>query len=156
MGMAFAELGDAEGAWRIFQLMNPIHQADSPERLARYRVEPYVLAADIASVAPHCGRGGWTWYSGSAAWTWRLAIESILGLRLREGRLAIAPCLPPGWRSFNAQIQGAQGALNIIVEKITATETVWPRTTVNGQPLLEESVAFPRDGSTAEVRVWLY
>ena len=156
LGMAFAELGDAAGAWRIFQLMNPIHQADSPERLARYRVEPYVLAADIASVAPHCGRGGWTWYSGSAAWTWRLAVESILGLRLREGRLAIAPCLPPGWPGYSAQIQGEQGALRIVVEKITSTEAGWPRTTLNGQPLLEETVAFPRDGSTAEVRVWLY
>ncbi|MDO9623805.1 MAG: glucoamylase family protein [Pseudomonas sp.] len=158
LGMAFAELGDAAGAWQVFQLMNPIHQADSPERLTRYRVEPYVLAADIASVAPHCGRGGWTWYSGSAAWTWRLGVESILGLRLREGRLSISPCLPPGWPGFSAQIQGAQGALRIVVEKIitSETQTAWPRMTLNGQPLLEETVAFPRDGSTAEVRVWLY
>ncbi len=155
LGLACVGLGDAQGAWRIFELLNPIHQARGAEQLARYRVEPYVLAADIASVDPWTGRGGWTWYSGSAAWTWRLAVEGILGLRLHDGRLRVEPCLPPGWQGFRVEIRGANGVLSIEVKRRGAEQASAPRLTLNGEASAEQTLTFPSDGSTHQVRVLL-
>jgi cyclic beta-1,2-glucan synthetase len=98
--MAFAELGDHERAWELLRLINPVHHADSAGRLAIYKVEPYVVAADVYAVAPHTGRGGWSWYTGSAGWMYRLMVESLLGLR-REGQsLRILPCIPADWPGY--------------------------------------------------------
>ncbi len=98
--MAFAEHGDALRAWELARLINPVHHALDAEGVATYRVEPYVLAADVYAVAPHIGRGGWTWYTGSAGWMYRLLVESLLGLRREGGRLTLAPCLPEDWSGF--------------------------------------------------------
>ena len=98
--MAFAAMGDAKRAWELFALINPITHADTPEAAALYRVEPYVVAADVYAVPPHTGRGGWTWYTGSAGWMYRLITESLLGLRLDVDKLRFAPCLPAGWAVF--------------------------------------------------------
>ncbi|HVY70408.1 MAG TPA: glycosyl hydrolase family 65 protein, partial [Verrucomicrobiae bacterium] len=97
--MAFAALGDVKRAWELFNLLNPVRHADSPTGVACYKVEPYVVAADVYSVPPHTGRGGWTWYTGSAGWLYRLIAESFVGLRLEVDRLRFAPCLPPEWKS---------------------------------------------------------
>ncbi|WP_437193870.1 GH36-type glycosyl hydrolase domain-containing protein [Planctomicrobium sp. SH527] len=98
--MAFAELGETERAWELFRLINPIsHGATSDDRLL-YRVEPYVIAADVYGVNPHTGRGGWTWYTGSAGWLYRLIVESLLGLSLQCDKLRIAPKLPVDWKNF--------------------------------------------------------
>ena len=85
--MAFAEMGDAERAWELFSLLNPISHAGTPEAVGVYKVEPYVVAADVYALPPHTGRGGWTWYTGSAGWMYRLIVETLLGLRLEGGRL---------------------------------------------------------------------
>ena len=98
--MAFAELGDHERAWELLRLINPLHHADTAERLAIYKVEPYVVAADVYAVAPHTGRGGWTWYTGSAGWMYRLMIESLLGLRRAGPSLRIKPCIPADWPGY--------------------------------------------------------
>lgn len=91
-------------AHALFALVNPINHARTPEEVARYRVEPYVVAADVYSVAPHTGRGGWTWYTGAAGWMYRAGVESILGIR-REGQvLVIDPCIPADWPGFEARI----------------------------------------------------
>ena len=153
LGLAFAELGDGDAAWRIFDLLNPIHQARTPEDMARYRVEPYVLAADIGSAAPHLGRGGWTWYSGSAAWAWRLAVEGILGLQLHDGELLVQPCLPRGWRTFNARLQGTDGELHIQVER--AGKEAGTELLLNGRPLAGPSVPLPVDGAIHRLLVRL-
>jgi cyclic beta-1,2-glucan synthetase len=100
MVMAFAAMGDSKRAWELFRLINPITHADTPETAALYRVEPYVVSADVYAVPPHTGRGGWTWYTGSAGWMYRLITESLLGLRLDVDKLRFAPCFPPGWSSF--------------------------------------------------------
>ena len=99
---AFAELGRTETAEGLFRMLNPIYHADTPAAVARYKVEPYVVAADIYGVAPHTGRGGWTWYTGSAAWMYRLGIEGILGLRRVAGGLLLDPRLPPSWPGYEA------------------------------------------------------
>jgi cellobiose phosphorylase len=98
--MAFAAMGDVRRAWEMFDLINPVRHADTPAAIARYKVEPYVVAADVYSVSPHTGRGGWTWYTGSAGWLYRLITESLLGLKLDVDRLYFAPCLPPDWKSY--------------------------------------------------------
>jgi cyclic beta-1,2-glucan synthetase len=98
--IAFASLGDGDRAGELFGLLNPINHASTRAGIHRYRVEPYVAAADVYSKAPHVGRGGWTWYTGAAGWMYRAGVEWILGFRLRGTRLAIDPCIPRDWRSF--------------------------------------------------------
>jgi cellobiose phosphorylase len=95
--MAFARLGDNRRAWELFSMINPVNHARSADEIATYKVEPYVAAADVYAVAPHTGRGGWTWYTGSAAWMYRLIVESLLGLSLEVDRLRFTPCLPGEW-----------------------------------------------------------
>ncbi len=98
--MAFGAMGNSEKAWQLFSLINPISHAAEPRATETYRVEPYVIAADVYAVAPHTGCGGWTWYTGSAAWMYRLITESLLGLELDTDHLHFAPCLPRSWKSF--------------------------------------------------------
>ncbi len=152
LGLALTGLGDGDGAWKIFELMNPVHQSDTPERASRYRVEPYVLAADVAGVEPHTGRGGWTWYTGAAGWTWRMAIEGVLGLRMREGRVAIAPCLPKSWGGARARLMAGGGTLDIRIEDPEHLGRGALEITVDGVRAESDSVSFPGDGAVREVR----
>ena len=98
--MAFAALGDGARAWEILGLINPLDHAGTPADAARYKVEPYVVAADVYAVPPHTGRGGWTWYTGSAGWLYRLIVESLLGVNLEGQSLRMAPVLPADWKPF--------------------------------------------------------
>jgi cellobiose phosphorylase len=98
--MAFAELGDRRRAWEIFAMINPVNHAKSAGAVATYRVEPYVMAADVYAAPPHVGRGGWTWYTGSAGWMYRLAVESLLGLRREGDKLRLVPRPPAAWPGF--------------------------------------------------------
>jgi cyclic beta-1,2-glucan synthetase len=115
--MAFARLGDQARAWELFGLINPIHHGRSPEGIATYKVEPYVVAADVYGVAPHVGRGGWTWYTGSAGWMYRLILESLLGLHLEADRLYIAPCLPAHWDGFRLSYRYRETRYRIAVRQ---------------------------------------
>jgi cyclic beta-1,2-glucan synthetase len=98
--MAFARLGDADKAWELTRMINPVSHSSTPEDCAIYKAEPYVMTADIYAVAPHVGRGGWSWYTGSAGWMYRLIVESLLGVERKGERLALAPQLPPDWEGF--------------------------------------------------------
>ena len=98
--MAFAELGDHARAWELLRMINPVNHGNSAERIAVYKVEPYVVAADVYAVTPHVGRGGWTWYTGSAGWMYRLIVESLLGLRLQGDILRLSPCIPADWPEY--------------------------------------------------------
>lgn len=102
--LAFAKLGRGNKARDLFTLLNPINHGSTPQQIARYRVEPYVIAADVYSVAPHSGRGGWTWYTGSAGWMYRAGIEGILGIRREGSELILSPCIPDDWPGFEAQV----------------------------------------------------
>jgi len=101
--MAFAKLGDSRKAWELLEIINPVNHAKSVEDITKYKVEPYVVAADVYALAPHIGRGGWTWYTGSAGWMYRLIIESLLGIRLETDKLHIEPCIPADWKSYKIQ-----------------------------------------------------
>jgi cyclic beta-1,2-glucan synthetase len=98
--MAFAQLGQTQKAWELFALINPVLLGSTSRRVATYKVEPYVVAADVYAVSPHVGRGGWTWYTGSAGWMYRLLLESLLGITREVDRLRIAPRLPHQWPSM--------------------------------------------------------
>jgi cyclic beta-1,2-glucan synthetase len=101
---ALAELGRTERAVRLFEMLTPAAHARTPEEVATYRTEPYVVAADVYGVDPHVGRGGWTWYTGSAGWMFRIALESILGVTVAEGRtLVLRPCVPAAWPGFTVR-----------------------------------------------------
>jgi cyclic beta-1,2-glucan synthetase len=100
--VALAELGRADEAYRVFSILNPVNHASGPDETERYRVEPYVVAADVYSQAERAGRGGWTWYTGSAGWLYRAAVEGILGIRRDGDALLIAPALPSSWENFSA------------------------------------------------------
>jgi cyclic beta-1,2-glucan synthetase len=103
--MAFAALGEGDKAAELFAMLNPINHARTRADVHKYKVEPYVVSADIYSSPPHIGRGGWTWYTGSAGWLQRAGVESLLGLRFRGDFLCIDPCIPKAWGLFDATIK---------------------------------------------------
>ena len=113
--MAFARLGDNQRAWELFTMINPVNHAKSATAMATYKVEPYVVAADVYAVAPHIGRGGWTWYTGSAGWMYRLITESLLGLKLEVDRLHFAPCLPAGWKGYKMHYRYRETVYHIAI-----------------------------------------
>ncbi len=115
--MAFAALGDGARAWELTAMINPINHALTPDGVATYKVEPYVVAADVYAVAPHTGRGGWTWYTGSAGWMYRLVVESLLGLRLEAESLRFEPCFPPAWNAFTVRYRYRETFYDIDVRR---------------------------------------
>ncbi|HEV7231489.1 MAG TPA: glucoamylase family protein [Bacteroidia bacterium] len=112
---AFARLGDREKVWELLNMINPVNHGKSPEAIAVYKVEPYVLAADVYAREPHVGRGGWTWYTGSAGWMYRLIIESFLGLCQEGGKLKITPCIPEEWESFKTDYRYGKSIYHIVI-----------------------------------------
>jgi cyclic beta-1,2-glucan synthetase len=114
--LAFAIQGDGDRAGEILSMLNPIHHADSPAGMNRYKVEPYVVCADIYSEAPHVGRGGWTWYTGSAGWMYRVALEWMLGFRVQGESLLLDPCIPRAWPGFEIVFRYRSARYEIAVE----------------------------------------
>ncbi|HWH03810.1 MAG TPA: glucoamylase family protein [Gemmatimonadales bacterium] len=114
--IAFAQLGDGAKAAELFAMLNPISHTATAAGVQRYRVEPYVAVGDVYSEPPHVGRGGWSWYSGSAGWLYRAGVEWLLGLRVRSGHLLVDPCIPPGWSGFTAVLRHGEARYEISVE----------------------------------------
>jgi cellobiose phosphorylase len=115
VAMAFAALGDRRRTWELLTIINPVNHGRSTQEIKTYKVEPYVVAADVYAVPPHKGRGGWTWYTGSAAWMYRLIVESMLGLRLERDKLYFEPCLPPDWDMFTVHYRYRETIYHISV-----------------------------------------
>jgi cellobiose phosphorylase len=152
--MAFAALGDARRAWDVWNLINPLAHAASAAAIETYKVEPYVVAADVYAVAPHVGRGGWTWYTGSAGWMYRLLVESLLGLRLEVDRLRIAPCLPPDWDAFTVHYRFRETVYHIVVHQTPST-TGDERISVDGRDEPGREVPLVDDQIEHHVEVWV-
>jgi cellobiose phosphorylase len=154
--MAFAEMGDARRAWWLMDLINPLHHGRTPEEVAVYKVEPYVVAADVYSVAPHTGRGGWTWYTGSAGWMYRLIIESLLGLQLRiddtGASLTIRPCLPAEWTGYRLDYRFRETSYQVVIE-ISGDAAAGTSIEVDGMPHPGQAIALVDDGGTHEVHL---
>jgi cyclic beta-1,2-glucan synthetase len=115
--MAFASLGEGERAWDLAAMINPVNHGKSSGTISTYRVEPYVVAADVYAYPPHTGRGGWTWYTGSAGWMYRLLLESLLGVRLEGERLYFAPQFPPDWHAFKLHFRYRETVYHIGVRQ---------------------------------------
>ncbi|NQX01573.1 cyclic beta 1-2 glucan synthetase, partial [bacterium] len=133
--MAYALMGEGERAWELFDLLNPVHHGGTAERIAVYKVEPYVVAADVYAVAPHTGRGGWTWYTGSAGWMYRLLVENLLGVHLEGEQLRLAPALPRDWPSFKIHYRYRQTVYHIVVSRLATDAPPGNRLTLDGRPL---------------------
>jgi cellobiose phosphorylase len=129
--MAFAALGDARRAWELFTMLDPIRHADSAHAVALYRVEPYVIASDVYALPPHTGRGGWTWYTGSAGWMLRFMLESVLGLTVEADQLRMTPCCPEAWGSFELNHRYRDTLYRIEVRR-SATEVPGAGWTLDG------------------------
>ncbi len=114
--MAFAKAGDAERTWELLQMINPINHGNSQANSKLYKTEPYVMAADVYAVAPHEGRGGWTWYTGSAGWMYQLIIESFLGLKREGNILSFQPCIPEAWKTFTIHYRYMETVYHLQVE----------------------------------------
>jgi cyclic beta-1,2-glucan synthetase len=114
--MAFARLGEGDKAAALFWMLNPLNHARTRTDMHRYKVEPYVVAADVYAAPGHVGRGGWTWYTGSAGWMQRAGVESILGLRVESGVLHMDPCIPRSWPSFEMTLRWGAARYEITVE----------------------------------------
>jgi len=149
---AFAELGQGEKAEALFRLVNPIYRADTPEKAAGYKVEPYVIAADVYGVPPHEGRGGWTWYTGSCGWMYRLGIEGILGFHRQGQRLEIRPHLPPSWPGFKLTYRYGRSRYQISVEN---NAEGGPEVRLDGVVIPGGEIPLADDGRVHEVRVRL-
>jgi len=113
--MAFAGAGDNARAWELFRLINPVNHGDSERAIATYKVEPYVIAADVYTNPQHAGRGGWTWYTGSAGWMYQLIVESLLGIRLEVDHLRIEPKLPTEWRELDVHYRHRETVYHVHV-----------------------------------------
>ena len=154
--MACAEAGATDRAVELFALLNPINHALTRSASDRYKVEPYVVAADVYSVGPHAGRGGWTWYTGSAAWMYRAGIEGILGIVRSGDKLVLRPRIPSHWSGFEATLRHGATICTIVVRR-EAVAAGAPRASCDGHPLAAHGDAFhlPLDGRTHAVEVVL-
>lgn len=150
--MAFARLGDNRRAWELFTMINPVNHARSIEETAAYKVEPYVVAADVYAVPPHIGRGGWTWYTGSAAWMYRLIVESLLGLRLEVDKLRFTPCIPADWEGFKMHYRYRETFYHINVLK-TIENKGGVSVTVDGIERLDKAIPLVDDRREHSVEV---
>jgi cyclic beta-1,2-glucan glucanotransferase len=152
--MAFAALGDSRRAWELLAMINPVNHGSSPKRVATYKVEPYVVAADVYALSPHIGRGGWTWYTGSAGWMYRLIVESLLGLRLEVDQLRFAPCLPADWKAFKVHYRYRETVYHIAVLQ-TLAKVDEASITVDGVEQREKAIPLidDRQEHSVEVRI---
>jgi cyclic beta-1,2-glucan synthetase len=150
---ALAELGDVDRAVGLFQRLLPIRHALTREAAARYRTEPYVLASDVYSAPPWTGRGGWTWYTGAAAWAYRLGLEVILGLCPSRGGWRLDPHIPASWPGFEVVLRDGATVVRIVVENPRGVSSGVERMLLDGEPIAPSMLPRLKDGRTHEVRV---
>jgi len=130
--MAFALAGECARAWELFKLINPILHAQAPRDVARYKAEPYVMAADVYSLPPHTGRGGWTWYTGAAGWTYRLILETFLGVELAVDELRFTPKVPPDWKTFRLDYRHRETLYHITCTNVSGGWTAPSKIILDG------------------------
>jgi len=145
--MAYAKMKNAARTWDLLQMLNPVNHGKDEEGIELYKTEPYVLAADVYGVDPHTGRGGWTWYTGSAGWYYQLMIESLMGLHVENDKLFLTPCIPPHWNDFKMQYRYKDTVYEIQYKR-QGDET---RITVDGNTLQDKCVSLQDDKKTHSI-----
>ena len=155
VALAMALQGRSDRAMELWNLINPVYHATTAEEVQHYKVEPYVVCADVYGAPPHTGRGGWTWYTGSASWLYRVAIETILGFQLRAGTLRIEPCIPPSWPGFELSYRYQSTTYQILVDNSAGTGRGVRSVELDGQPVPNHALPLSDDRKTHNVRVRL-
>jgi cellobiose phosphorylase len=153
--LATALQGRGDFALKLWDLITPLYHATTPAEVARYKVEPYVVCADVYGAPPHTGRGGWTWYTGSASWLYRVALEAILGFRLESDTLRFEPCVPASWPGFDMTYRHRSATYQILVDNSARSGRGVRSVELDGQRLPNVSVPLSDDGKTHKVRVEL-
>jgi cyclic beta-1,2-glucan synthetase len=154
--LAFAALGNGEKAAEVFGMLNPINRSSSTTGVQKYKVEPYVVAGDVYSEPPHAGGGGWTWYSGSAAWLYRAGLEWILGFRVRGATLFLDPCIPRKWPAYSIRFRYHSSAYRISVENPQGVNRGVVHTELDGKELAgPAAIPLVDDGAKHQVRIVL-
>jgi cyclic beta-1,2-glucan synthetase len=151
--MATARLGNGDEAVELFHMLNPINRARSAAGVERYQTEPYVVAADVYAHPAHIGRGGWTWYTGSAAWMYRVGLESILGLRRRGHTFSLAPCVPAAWHAFRLRWRHGQTRYEIAVANPDRRNHGVSLAVLDGQRVDPAAIPLVDDGAVHELQV---
>jgi len=151
--MAFAELGEKQFAWQILNILNPVNHGRNPTEIERYKIEPYVVAGDVYSVAPHIGCGGWSWYTGSAGWLYRLITEILLGIKLLNGnQLSLRPMIPDDWDGFKVDYHFKQTIYKITVSHIEGQGGLW----LDEVQLAENIIGLQDDGQIHHVLLTIH
>jgi len=150
---AFAQLGEGDRAEALFHLLNPIYHSDTPEKVARYAVEPYVVAADVYSAPSHIGRGGWTWYTGSSGTMYRLGLEAILGIQRRGQTLQIIPSIPKHWQGYAVTYRIGETTFKIQVVNPSGVNRGVKQLTLDGKILTGNAIPLLGDGGEHQVNV---
>jgi len=151
--MAIARLRNGDEAVELFHMLNPINHARTRADVERYKVEPFVVAADVYTRAPHDGRGGWTWYTGSAAWMYRLGLDSILGVRPLGSRLAVSPCIPAAWGGFVVRWRHGRTLYEIRVENPDHRQHGVASATLDGVAVDPGAIPLADDGDEHRVNI---
>jgi cyclic beta-1,2-glucan synthetase len=154
--IAFAALGEGDKAAELFRMLNPVNRTLSRSSVQRYKVEPYVVAGDVYAEPPHVGRGGWTWYSGSAGWFYRAGLESILGFRVRGSALCIDPCVPRSWLSYSIDFRYHSATYKITVKNPLGLNRGVASTSIDGKLLVGcADIPLADDGAAHQILVVL-
>lgn len=151
LAIALSRMGDGDRAVKLLRMLNPIERTRSPEDAARYAVEPYVVAADVYRLPGQVGRGGWTWYTGSAGWMYRAWVEEILGIKIRDGRLRVEPVIPPDWQGFHMTYRHAESLYEIQVDNPEGVSKGVAWIEIDGRRL--EGAAIPLDSAPVKHRL---
>ncbi len=155
VALATAMQGHGDLAMELWNLINPISHATTARAMQHYKVEPYVVCADVYGAPPHTGRGGWTWYTGSAGWLYRVAVEAILGFQLRGDTLRLTPCIPRSWPKFELRYRYRSATYRILVDNSAGTGRGVRSVELDGQPLPNDTLPLSDDGKTHDALVRL-
>ncbi len=153
--MAYAALGDRQKTWELLKMINPVNHGNDVATIEQYKVEPYVIAADVYGVKEHKGRGGWTWYTGSAGWMYQLITESLIGLRKQGNTLSFSPCIPPEWPSVKVRYRFFDTYYNIELLQNTNDPGNYTRITLDGQDRDGDMLELENDLKEHDVKIYL-
>lgn len=153
VALATAMLGEADRAFELWSMLNPINHSLSAEDAARYMVEPYVVSADVYGAFPHTGRGGWTWYTGSASWLYRVGLEAILGIRRQGEHLSVQPCIPSHWPGYEGDLRFGSATYSIKVRRDPASGQGHRWLTADGEEITAQSLPLVDDGKNHQIQL---
>ena len=151
--IALAKLGFGDKAFEYFRMINPIEHARTKEESYKYKVEPYVIAADVYGASNLQGRGGWTWYTGSSSWMYKAGIENILGLKIQNGYLEIQPCIPKNWKEYEIKYKYEDTLYKIIVKNPNGKNVGVEKIKLNGEEIIDKKIKLINDFNTKDIEV---